>query len=331
MTSDAKIGLLLGLVFIFIIAFVINGLPRFRNVPNADAMQTPVVSVGNDSIDIAGTARHAQIDFGPSKTIDEQPKVADNTNNNSSNTENISSPMLSADNLNPDTSRIETPQSSSYESSDRHRFSIPIPLTSNPFMYQPYSPSVPVINVDVQNSRSSPSVTQDNPPAQSRPQQQQSNPQPLVQGQSYTVQEGDNLAKIAKSFYGQEEGNKRATIQQLYEANRDILKSVDSVVAGKKIVIPNLQHSQFTPVSSVGGGAAVGNTTNTVTSANTGTNTAIQGRVYVVKDKENLWKIASEQLGKPSRYSEIIKLNPDKLTEENILVKPGMQLKLPAQ
>ena len=30
MTSDAKIGLLLGLVFIFIIAFVINGLPRFR-------------------------------------------------------------------------------------------------------------------------------------------------------------------------------------------------------------------------------------------------------------------------------------------------------------
>ena len=32
MTSDAKIGLLLGLVFIFIIAFVINGLPRFKSV-----------------------------------------------------------------------------------------------------------------------------------------------------------------------------------------------------------------------------------------------------------------------------------------------------------
>jgi len=29
MTSDAKIGLLLGLVFIFAIAFIINGLPRF--------------------------------------------------------------------------------------------------------------------------------------------------------------------------------------------------------------------------------------------------------------------------------------------------------------
>lgn len=31
MTSDAKIGLLLGLVFIFVIAFIINGLPRFRS------------------------------------------------------------------------------------------------------------------------------------------------------------------------------------------------------------------------------------------------------------------------------------------------------------
>ena len=31
MTSDAKIGLLLGLVFIFIIAFIINGLPSFRH------------------------------------------------------------------------------------------------------------------------------------------------------------------------------------------------------------------------------------------------------------------------------------------------------------
>ena len=34
MTSDAKIGLLLGLVFIFIIAFLINGLPTFRSGKN---------------------------------------------------------------------------------------------------------------------------------------------------------------------------------------------------------------------------------------------------------------------------------------------------------
>ncbi len=36
MTSDAKIGLLLGLVFIFIIAFIINGLPAFRGGGDKD-------------------------------------------------------------------------------------------------------------------------------------------------------------------------------------------------------------------------------------------------------------------------------------------------------
>jgi hypothetical protein len=34
MTSDAKVGLLLGLFFIFVIAFIINGLPRFRSDTN---------------------------------------------------------------------------------------------------------------------------------------------------------------------------------------------------------------------------------------------------------------------------------------------------------
>ena len=41
MTSDAKIGLLLGLVFIFIIAFIINGLPKFgHNSNNNDSTCT---------------------------------------------------------------------------------------------------------------------------------------------------------------------------------------------------------------------------------------------------------------------------------------------------
>ncbi len=48
MTSDAKIGLLLGLVFIFIIAFVINGLPRFRRVANNNELTTNMVSLQNN-------------------------------------------------------------------------------------------------------------------------------------------------------------------------------------------------------------------------------------------------------------------------------------------
>jgi nucleoid-associated protein YgaU len=48
MTSDAKIGLLLGLVFIFIIAFMINGLPSFRKDANNNELTTSMVSSQNN-------------------------------------------------------------------------------------------------------------------------------------------------------------------------------------------------------------------------------------------------------------------------------------------
>ena len=52
MTLDAKVGLLLGLVFIFIIALVINGLPRFRSAVT-DAKATPAMAVGDNNLGIA--------------------------------------------------------------------------------------------------------------------------------------------------------------------------------------------------------------------------------------------------------------------------------------
>ena len=48
MTSDAKVGLLLGLFFIFVIAFIINGLPRFRNDTNSNELTT-MANSPNDS------------------------------------------------------------------------------------------------------------------------------------------------------------------------------------------------------------------------------------------------------------------------------------------
>ena len=48
MTSDAKVGLLLGLFFIFVIAFIINGLPRFRSDTNSNELTT-MANSPNDS------------------------------------------------------------------------------------------------------------------------------------------------------------------------------------------------------------------------------------------------------------------------------------------
>jgi nucleoid-associated protein YgaU len=54
MTTDAKVGLLLGLVFIVIIAFVINGLPSFhKNASSNDLTNNYVTQVGNQPIGLA--------------------------------------------------------------------------------------------------------------------------------------------------------------------------------------------------------------------------------------------------------------------------------------
>ena len=45
MTSDAKIGLLLGLVFIFVIAFIINGLPGLHQKDDSNKLTTNMVGL----------------------------------------------------------------------------------------------------------------------------------------------------------------------------------------------------------------------------------------------------------------------------------------------
>ena len=57
MASDAKIGLLLGLVFIFIIALIINGLPSFREDGSNNQLTTNMVSAQNNPPAIAAKER----------------------------------------------------------------------------------------------------------------------------------------------------------------------------------------------------------------------------------------------------------------------------------
>ncbi|MGA1979555.1 MAG: LysM peptidoglycan-binding domain-containing protein [Sedimentisphaerales bacterium] len=57
MASDAKIGLLLGLVFIFIIALIINGLPSFREDGSNNELTTNMVSLQNKPPAIAAKER----------------------------------------------------------------------------------------------------------------------------------------------------------------------------------------------------------------------------------------------------------------------------------
>lgn len=55
----------------------------------------------------------------------------------------------------------------------------------------------------------------------------------IVGEQSYTVQKGDSLSKIAKQVYG--DGN---AWKQIFEANRDVLSDPDKIMPGQTLRIP---------------------------------------------------------------------------------------------
>lgn len=68
MTSDAKIGLLLGLIFIFVIAFVIKGLPKLSHGANNNELTTEMVRQEESSRGLGPTQRefiHQVLEVGP--------------------------------------------------------------------------------------------------------------------------------------------------------------------------------------------------------------------------------------------------------------------------
>jgi nucleoid-associated protein YgaU len=138
-----------------------------------------------------------------------------------------------------------------------------------------------------------------------------------AQAQTYVVKSGDNLGKIAQRFYGNIIGNKLATINTLFNANRAVLKSQDDVPAGVKLTIPLI----------TGAATQLVNTGKSNQRTQRPKRTTLE---YTVKDGDSLWEIAEARLGNGSRYKEIADLNQTVL-QGGVKVVPGMRLKLPQQ
>jgi len=278
MTRDAKIGLLLGLVFIFIIAFIINGLPSLGRGDGNELTRNMARPQRNPGI---GTdARQAtQRNITPVR------------------------PTIPPAAQEPAATEPQTTQAPS----DQVRFTaqLPQPTTAGQ--------SAETIAAAAEVSRPQTAVISVKPqPARAR---------------IYAVQDGDSLASIAKHFYGEELGNKKANVDRIFNANRKILKSADQIYVGQRLIVPPLPETvsdkpenvlpaeNFEAVESIGARGeqkAVKITDKT--------------RYYTVREGDSLWKIASEQLGDGNRYPELAKLN--KLEDEDFLVV-GARLKLP--
>lgn len=296
MTSDAKIGLLLGLVFIFIIAFVINGLPRFRS--NSSELTTNMVS-SPDSLGIADKERKAQEVFDWTGQVNEEP--IEEVRAPIEEKEDIRfkmplSPLPGDISFVTDTSIMETPDE------------------VEPAAPEPVEPTRPV-QIPVEKT-----VVEKPEPAKPA--------LPKV----YTVSDGDTLADIAKKFYGSEQGNIRANVAKIFEANRQLLKAIDEIYVGQKLIIPPMVASEPDKTRSTSFSSSIFEKVKSIGRKrfSTDTNKERQGKQYVVREGDNLWRIAEKQLGDGSRYEEISKLNNNILKDEDSLIV-GMLLIVPVR
>ena len=275
MTSDTKIGLLLGLVFIFVIAFLINGMPGFRHDKDPNQLIRNWVASEAPSPELAAPERKVV-----QRYIEPVPFVFHET---------------------PDS--VDTPI----------RTEVPLPVPT---------PRIAEQVGDVLKDVTTPKIIQiNNPNIQQKMEAMQRQHQPKI----YTIEEGDNLPKIAKKFYGNELGNRVSTIQALFEANRKTLKSMDEIFAGQELVIPKLNSASAKTLEDVTHRVkSVG----TPEPMNKEKAVVAKPQYYVVKEDDTLWDIASSMLGSGSRYTEIARLNASLLSDEDS-IKAGMRLRLP--
>ncbi len=264
MAKDAKIGSLIGLVLIFIVAFVINGFTRSGNTRDRSGVSSDVTD----------------------------------------NTSNINTPIRDvANRLNPPIPQVIEDSLLPVEGR----------IDDSGALLPSIEPTVPESVAVVEDTN----VLESGTRKSSLPE--------IV----YTVCEGDNLADIAKKFYGPKEGNRRANVLRIFLANQKVLASPHELFVGQKIVIPLLDslkpdkslfgNSMFETVKSIGR-----------SHLSTQSLASQQNRLYAVQEGDSLWSISATLLGDGRRYKEISKLNSGILKNEDELAV-GMRLKIPAQ
>ena len=292
MTSDAKVGLLLGLFFIFVIAFIINGLPRFRSDTNTNELTTAMANSPNDSY-IGSNERKARASFRRERPV-----------------------------RNRNQSVEETQEATKDEGKVRYRR----PLSQDSVVVKD-EPVTTTVRDNVKPTRPAPETrrkTTVNVPKQVKPEiyviQAGDNLAKIAQ-KFYGTERGNKTLNVKRIF----EANRR-----LLKSPNDIsvgqkliiplLKDeAESVFTGGtgglfekiKSTLSGTRSSTKTPAKSRPKPPAARPTTN-----------------YIVRAGDSVWRIAEKQLGDKERFREIIKLNA--LEDEDYLTV-GQRLLIPVR
>ena len=146
---------------------------------------------------------------------------------------------------------------------------------------------------------------------------------------AYVVQQGDDLSRIAFAVYGPTEGNRWVNVTRIFNANRGVLPSMDVVQIGQMLQIPPLPSSGIAAAKTRYKESPLDSVAKQLSKASRN-RTTFSARYYQVKDGDSLWRIAQNKLGDGNRYREILRLNKDKIDDEDD-VSVDMKLRLPAE
>ncbi len=265
MTSDAKIGLLLGLIFIFVIAFVINGLPSLHP-PVGKVVANTQPSPQDEDFGVTSRTDRA---VGNSAEPQDPPRPG-----NEGLPMAVEDPKPGVPNLKPvpPESPLAPPQSP-VAAGEGTRSMVTLPpmeklLAQLPLMPQTNEPATIVVDTPerlpaqpVTSERSTAAAVPSSRPGPIREPTPAETPTKATDNREsakpaataavskptagpgetvYTTVAGDNLAAIAKKVYGAEEGNRVANIDRLFHRNETTLKSADKVSIGMKLIVPPL-------------------------------------------------------------------------------------------
>jgi len=291
MTSDAKIGLLLGLVFIFIIAFIINGLPRFRSNTNNNELTTNMVNSPDDSMGIAAKERKAQEVFDRAERVtqervDKVPVVSKNEG-----TVRFEMPLPEGSSAVKDDSIVETPN-------DRVKPAAPESETNETTKVnkpRPVEPALPKTYVVSEGDNLS-----------------------IIAQKFYGQDKGNKKINVMRIF----EDNRKLlkSLDEIYVGQTLTIPPLPTSTADKGDDGGVFSGTLFEKVKSIGRKLTSDEPPNATSSR--------QNQQYVVREGDSLWQIAVEQLGDGTRYKEIGELNA---VENEDYLTVGMLLKIPAQ
>jgi LysM repeat protein len=303
LSKEAKIGLLLGLVFIVAIAVVLRGVHRDSlTILDESAGLSKGQPEASETVPLSSVVEQLSSEHYP--VVERRSVVPVNAERQelsgpgsvSASGEVSAGPNVSV----TDSGQVrfvgELPNSSSGAAAAMPQDGLTSEVQSPGPVFMPPSGMIEraVANLGQQRTMATPAVEQ---------------------ARKYVVCKGDALSSIAVKFYGQAEGNRLVNIERIYNANRNTMRCIDEIQVGQQLIIPALEGD-------------VSKSSKVPDNRSVSLPAATKEKYYVVQEGDSLWSIATRKLGDGKRFNEIVRLN-SKVIGDKDNVYPGMRLQMP--